>query len=196
MITGFGRFMNHESNPTKELLGLLPKSIHGHPLIKIELPVIFDECFDVLLEHVNKHKPDAILMLGLAAGRRAITPERVAINLKDASAPDNVGNQPHDTPIIAGAPDAYFSRLPLRRIEQRLQDKNIPVAISNSAGLYVCNNLFYHVMHHLDQVGSNAVAGFIHVPYMDEQDKPADAFSLPLDRILEGIIDAIKCVIE
>jgi len=195
MITGFGRFLEHEVNPTKEILALLPKSIYGHDLIKVELPVIFDECFTTLKTFVGRHRPNVIIMLGLAGGRKAITPERIAVNLKDSKVPDNVGNLPKSEEIIKGGTIAYYSRLPLDEIEKRLQEKNIPVMISNTAGLYVCNNLFYHVMHYIDYHKLPTIAGFIHVPYMDEQEKPEGAFSLPLDQILEAVIDSIKTVI-
>lgn len=195
MVTGFGRFLENDVNPTKEILALLPKSIYGHPIVKIELPVIFDECFTTLKNYIGLHKPDLLIMLGLAGGRKAITPERIAINLKDTNFPDNIGNIPKDEPIIPGAPNAYFSRLPLRLIEERLQAKNIPVQISNSAGLFVCNNIFYHVMHCINVNKLQTIAGFIHVPYMDEQEKPEGQFSMPLDQILEAVIDSIKAVI-
>ena len=48
MVTGFGRFLEYDNNPTKEVLKILPKSIYGNEIISVELPVIFDECFDYL----------------------------------------------------------------------------------------------------------------------------------------------------
>lgn len=196
MVTGFGRFLEHEENPTKELLTILPSSIKGHPITKIELPVIYDECFNVLKGFIGRDKPDIIVMLGLAGGRKAITPERIAINLKDSTIPDNVGNKPHNQVIVEGAPIAYYSRLPLYKIIDRIQTKNIPATISNSAGLFVCNNIMYHVLHYLDVNNLDTMAGFIHVPYMDEMNKPEGAFSLPLHQIVEAIIDSIKVLIE
>lgn len=196
MVTGFGRFLEHEANPTKEVLALLPKSIQGHQILTMELPVIFDECFTALKNVIADERFDVIIMLGLAGGRTAITPERIAINLKDGKLPDNVGNMPKDEVIIQDGPMAYLSTLPLRKIEERLLLKNIPVMISNTAGLYVCNNVFYHVMHYINTNSLRIKAGFIHVPYMDEQTKPEQAFSLPIDQILEAIVETIKTVIS
>lgn len=196
MVTGFGPFGQNETNPTKEVLGLLPKSIYGHPIVKVELPVIFDECFDVLKSYIGRNKPDVIIMLGLAGGRTAITPERIAVNLKDARIPDNAGNKPQDEEIVPGGTIAYFSRLPLREIEAALQVKKIPVQVSNSAGLYVCNNIFYHVMNCIASHNLQTKAGFIHVPFMDGQRVKKGAFTMPIDQILEAIIDSIKVVIK
>ncbi len=196
IVTGFGRFLNNENNPTKEILRLLPKSIYGNEIIPIELPVIFDECFHYLRPFIKDIEPDAIIMLGLAGGRTGINPERIAINMMDASGPDNIGNKPKDQVIVKGGKNAYFSTLPLREIETKLKQKGIPITISNSAGLYVCNNIMYHVLNYIDQKGLNIKAGFIHVPYMDEN-KPNDkVFSMPLDVIHEAIIDSIKTVLK
>jgi pyroglutamyl-peptidase len=170
--------------------------MYGHEIISIELPVIFDECFDYLKPFIDEHNPDAIFMLGLAGGRTAITPERIAINLKDACGPDNIGCFPKDQVIIEGAKNAYFSTLPLRKIEAKLIEKHIPVAISNSAGLYVCNNIMFHVLNYIDQNSLDCKAGFIHVPYMDEDVPNKDQFSLPLNVILEAVIDSIKTIIK
>lgn len=196
LITGFGRFGKNEHNPTKEVLQLLPKSIYGNKLIKVELPVIFDECFDYLKPIIEEEKPDAIFMLGLAGGRTAITPERIAINLKDSKITDNLGNCPTDEKISENGKIAYYSTLPLRKMEEILKQKHIPVSISNSAGLFVCNNIMYHVMEYIDQNSLDVKAGFIHVPFMDEQlEGNKEVFSLPLDTILEGVIDCIKTVL-
>lgn len=195
MVTGFGRFLKNENNPTKEVLKLLPKSIYGNPILSVELPVIFNECFDYLKPYIDDFKPDAIIMLGLAGGRNAITPERIAINMNDSSLPDNIGYKPVDQEIIPGGPIAYYSTLKLRMIEAKLQGKSIPVSISNSAGLYVCNNIMYQVLNYIDHNDLKIQAGFVHVPYMDE-DKPNETvFSLPLDVILEAVIDIIKTVL-
>ena len=195
MITGFGRFGKHQSNPTKEILKILPKSIYGHELIKVELPVIFDECFDYLKSFIDIHQPDVIFMLGLAGGSETIRLERVAVNMKDAQIPDNIGAKPQDEPIISSGKNAYFSTLPIRKMEAILKEKEIPVSISNSAGLYVCNNIMYHVLHSIDHNNKNTVAGFIHVPYMDEEKPNEEDFSLPLYTLNEAVIDCLKTVL-
>ena len=109
------------------------------------------------------------MMLGTAKGRFCITPERVAINMDHFDIPDNAGNQPQGSPIISDGPVGYFSSLPVDTLVTRLKEAHIPAAISNTAGLYLCNQLFYSVMHCITANQMSTRAGFIHLPYLDEQ---------------------------
>lgn len=192
IVTGFGKFLDNETNPTREIIKKLPKKIGNHNIYAIELPVIFDDCFSHLKPSIDRIKPDVIIMLGLAGGRKAITPERLAVNMKDANGPDNNGYQPKDETIIIGGKAAYFSTLPIRKIEKILKEQSTPVVISNSAGLYVCNNIMYHVLNYIDKNNLNCQAGFIHVPYMDENKPKVEAFSLPLTEIYKAVLNIIK----
>ena len=195
VITGFEPFLNNKINPTAEILELLPPSIHGNPVIKVLLPVEFDTSFEILRSILDKEEPSVIINLGLAADRKAITPERVAINVNHSIHGDNKGFTPIHQTISEQGLNAYFTRLDLDKITTRLQSKNIPVSISNSAGTYVCNNLVYHVLEYIDQNKLNAKAGFVHVPLMDKQTSGGEKFSLPLDTMLEAVIDIIKTCI-
>ena len=138
--------------------------------------------------------PDIIIMLGEAGGRFRITPERIAINVDDFRIPDNAGNQPKDEPIVENGPAAYFSTLPIRGIVERIVSAGIPAAISNTAGTYLCNRLFYSVMHAINTEGLPAIAGFIHLPYFHEQamNKNPDVPSLSR----ESIVEAVRLALE
>lgn len=196
LVTGFGAFSTNDINPTEEVVSLLPESIRGNKIITAILPVVFDECFEVLKPLIEKEKPDIIISLGLAAGRTALTPERVAININDSRVADNKGNMPFDESIIDGGEFALQTTLPLRRIESILKRKHLPVSISNSAGLFVCNNVMYHTLNYIKENNLDTKAGFIHIPLMSEQVKPNDTrFNMPLYDILEGIIDSIKTML-
>ena len=188
IVTGFGPFLSHQTNPTKEVLKRLPESIHDHTIIPVELPVEYDTCFADLEPFITKFKPDAIVLLGLASGSKTIRLERLAINLKDSKHGDNKGQRFTDEPILPNGPLAYSSTLPLRAIEQELQASEIPVSISNSAGLYVCNNLFYHTMHHVHQQKKPIPAGFIHVPDIN----PKATESMPLSTIVDAVIRTLQ----
>ncbi|QMS84568.1 pyroglutamyl-peptidase I [Candidatus Xianfuyuplasma coldseepsis] len=196
VITGFGSFLSNDQNPTKKILSMLPSSIDGHRVIPLELPVRFDTCFEPLKHAIDTVDPEIIIMLGLAGGRTAIAPERIAINRNDSKHPDNDGRKPQNQSIIESGENAYFSTLPIDSFVTELEAKDIPCKISNTAGLYVCNNVFYHTMHYLKQKSKLAKAGFIHVPFMDEQNKPKEAFSLPLETIYNGIMLCIKVTIR
>jgi len=192
IITGFKPFMSHDVNPTEEIISILPGQIYGNEIIRLLLPVEFDNSFDVLKEAIIKYKPNVVIALGLAGNRKAISLERVAINVDHSTAPDNIGNTPNHKTIIKSGMNAYFSTLPLDDIVLKLKQKNINVEISNTAGTYVCNNLFYHLMNYIEENNLNIKAGFVHVPLMDEQLKSKGNFSMPLSTMVEGVIDLIK----
>ncbi|MCF7925822.1 MAG: pyroglutamyl-peptidase I [Candidatus Izimaplasma sp.] len=164
IITGFGPFAKQVYNPTKAVLTQLPNIINGITIVPLELPVIYDECFTVLEDAIIEYQPDMILMLGVASNRQDVNLERVAINVKDAELPDNLGIIFHDTPIIEQGETAYFSTLDIKGIVSRLQELEISARVSNTAGTFVCNNIFYMTMHYLDKQKLNVPAGFIHVP--------------------------------
>jgi pyroglutamyl-peptidase len=133
-------------------------------------------------------------MMGEAGGRFRITPERVAINVDDFRIPDNTGNQPRGEPIAEGGPAGYFSTLPIRAITDRLLKARIPAAISDTAATFLCNRLFYSMMHFIATEELPITAGFIHVPYMHEQvlSRRPDAPSLSRETIVEGVRLAIE----
>lgn len=127
------------------------------------LPVTFADAAATLLALVEEHHPCLVVATGLADGRDAVTPERVAVNLADARIPDNAGAQPLDEPVVAGGPAAYFSTLPVKAIGAALAEVGHPVALSHSAGTFVCNHVFYALLHHLEGRDGPA-AGFVHLP--------------------------------
>ena len=134
-------------------------------------------------------------MIGQAGGRAQITPERVAINISDANIDDNEGNRPTDEPIEIGAPAAYFSTLPIKAIVEKLKAENIPAAVSNSAGTFVCNHLMYGVLRHIEKNSLQTIAGFIHIPYLPEQTVNKENMpSLPLEVSTKAIEIAVRTV--
>jgi pyroglutamyl-peptidase len=151
---------------------------------------VFATATSELLRQIRKHRPAAVLCLGLANGRKEITPERVAINIDDARIPDNAGAQPRDRSIVRGGAPAYFSTLPIKEIVVALQAQGIPAGVSNTAGTFVCNHLFYGLM---SALGRNRAVrgGFIHVPCSPQLAKAGEP-SLPLATMIEGIALAVE----
>lgn len=164
LLTGFEPFLSFPVNPTMLVVEKLEGTIIGDYMIcgKI-LPVNFNASGEELLEHINKENPDAVLSLGLAGGRYKMTPERVALNVKDGE-PDNEGHQPIDETIDPNGPPAYFSTLPIREMVNRLNATGLPAAISNSAGTYLCNNVMYAGLHWAAKHKPEMPSGFLHIP--------------------------------
>ncbi|MDV2684303.1 pyroglutamyl-peptidase I [Alkalihalophilus lindianensis] len=164
LLTGFEPFLDHADNPTRLLADTLDSEMIGEYVVKsVVLPVTFSEAAEVVVAKMKEHQPDAVMMLGLAAGRNRITPERVAINCSDGDT-DNDGVRKQDEPIIKDGSAAYFSTLPIRKYVDILREAGIPAAISNTAGTYVCNNIMYQTLHYIEENQLNVPAGFVHVP--------------------------------
>jgi pyroglutamyl-peptidase len=189
LITGFQPFGGETINPSFEAIKKLDPRVLPCELYSLELPVVYYESSKILIEKIKDLEPDIILMVGQAGGRKAISIERIAINLDDSLIPDAKGVSPMDDPISVFGPPAYFSTLPVKHLCQSLKDKHIPAELSYTAGTYICNHIFYSVMHELDVTKkTNVKAGFIHVPYETSQvhHKP-HLFSLELEVIKEAL---------
>lgn len=168
LITGFEPFGGEPVNPSWEAVKAMAAPA-GAELCRLCLPVCFHAAGERLTEALESEKPDAVLCVGQAAGRAAVTPERFAVNLRDARIPDNAGAKPQDEAICADGPAAYGSTLPLRKLEAALLKAGLPAELSNSAGTFVCNELFYVLMHYVNQMARPIPAGFVHVPALPEQ---------------------------
>ena len=142
LLTGFDPFGGESVNPAWEAVKLV-KAPAGAELVRLEVPTVFTLSIQTVMESVRLHRPDAVVCVGQAAGRSEITPERVAINIADASIPDNEGNQPCDEPIVPGGETACFSTLPVKAMVEAIRARGIPAEVSLSAGTFVCNHLLY-----------------------------------------------------
>ncbi len=141
----------------------------GTEAARLCLPVEFAAASAMLEEAVRKEKPDAVIAVGQAGGRSGISLERIAVNLMDARIPDNCGFQPKDAVLCEDGETAYISTLPLRKMEKALKDAGLPAVISNTAGLYVCNCVFYTAVRLVAKAFPAMKAGFVHLPYLPEQ---------------------------
>ena len=195
LITGFDPFGGEIINPSYEAVKLLLDVVSGAEIIKAEIPTVCGKALEVVKSKIEECNPDAVICVGQAGGANAVRIERIAINLDDYRIPDNEGNQPIDEPIYADGPNAYFSTLPIKAIRDAIIEKGIAAEVSNSAGLFVCNHVFYSIRHLCETRfrERNIISGFIHVPFIPEQtvDKPNEP-SMPL----EDIVTALKAAVE
>ncbi|CCN80906.1 pyrrolidone-carboxylate peptidase [Vibrio nigripulchritudo ATCC 27043] len=186
LITGFEPFGGADVNPALEAVTLLEgKLLEGGRIVTCSVPVVRGKSVNTVIEAIEQHKPDIVITVGQAAGRGTITPERVAINLDDYRIPDNEGNQPIDEPVVENADAAYFSTLPIKAICRALNNQDVPASVSNTAGTYVCNHLFYGIQHYLrDSVIRH---GFVHIPLLPEQAEELNMPGMALDTIVKGL---------
>lgn len=194
LLTGFEPFGGDRLNPSWEVaLALNGALVAGARVVPVCLPCRFAESLLVLRQALREHRPALVLCLGLAASRAELSLERVAINVDDARIPDNAGQQPIDQPVVAGAPAAYFSRLPIKAVVQGLQALGVPAGVSQSAGTFVCNHVFFGLMHELRR-RKQVKAGFMHLPLLPEMlTGPTDGrFSLALAQQVAGVQHALE----
>lgn len=195
LLTGFEPFNKEVINPAWEAVRALEGwSGDGFEVEVRQLPCVFGEAGRVLGEAMSQVRPDVVIAVGQAGGRVDITVERVAINVDDAPIPDNAQRQLVDEPIVAGGPAAYFSTLPIKAIVRGLREAGLPASVSQTAGTFVCNHVFYGVMH--ATAGTEVRAGFIHIPYLPEQAAAhPGAASMALAEVVRGLKVAVEVVV-
>jgi pyroglutamyl-peptidase len=181
LLTGFTAFGSVAVNPSQLIVEQLAGS--SPDLITAVLPVEYAGSRSALYDLLSLHQPDVFIGLGVAAGRKMISLERLAINLDDANAPDNAGVALHGQMIEPEGPAAYWSTLPLEAMYTALSGENIPVHFSNSAGNYVCNHLFYCARHAAETSSALISSGFVHLPSIDETSENG----LPFETVLRGV---------
>ncbi len=193
LLTGFDAFGGDTLNPS----WLAAQALHGkhiarHRVVAAQLPTVFGASLARLAALVAQHQPALVVCVGVASGRAGLSLERVAINVNDARIADNAGAQPIDTRVAARGPAAYFSTLPIKAMLLALQREGIAAEVSQTAGTFVCNHVFYGLMHLLStQAQPPARGGFIHVPALPGQ----AAVCMPLEDTVRGLQVALRCAL-
>jgi len=196
LLTGFEPFNGADVNPSWEAARALDGwSGPGFQVAARELPCVFGRANLALFDAIDALQPDIVIAVGQAGGRHEISVERVALNVDDAAIPDNAGQQPVDATIADGGPAAYFSTLPIKAIVRALRLRGFPAGVSQTAGTFVCNHVFYGLMQHAQ--GRGMKAGFIHVPFLPQQvaGRADAAPSMALNDIIDGLRIAVEVAV-
>ena len=186
LITGFEPFDGQAINPSWEAVALLPDTLGPWQLMKLRIPVEYENAPALILEKARPLQPHAIISVGQAGGRNAVTPEVIGIGLREAAIADNAGRLCRGERIDPDGPDGIFSTLPVREMVEAITAKGIPAKLSYSAGAYVCNDVLYSLLRHYS--GSDVRVGFIHVPFIPGQGEP----NMALGDIVTALTSAIK----
>lgn len=202
LLTGFAPFGGESDNPSWEAVRRLDGAVIAgddgrvHRVVARCLAVAFGQCLGELNEAIESLQPALVLCVGQAGGRSQLSLERIAINVDDARIADNRGAQPIDEPVVAGGPAAYFSDLPIKAMLAALRAAGVPAEISQTAGTYVCNHVFYGLMHAL-RTRDGVRGGFIHIPYAPAQAaRHAGAPSLAIDTVVHGLRVALETALN
>lgn len=196
LLTGFEPFGGEAINPSWEVARSLDgKRIAGARVVARCLPCCFGNAAALMRSLIDETQPRWVLALGQAGGRCDFSIERIAINVDDARIPDNAGAQPIDQPVAADGPAAYFATLPIKAMVAGLRAAGFPASVSQSAGTFVCNHVFYALMHALrDEL--TVRAGFMHLPLLPEQaaGQPGQP-SMPLALMGDGVREALRVAV-
>ena len=196
LLTAFDPFGGASVNPALESVKLVPDRVGDVEIVKLEVPTVFRKSVEVVAAAIEEVRPDAVLCIGQAGGRYGLTPERVAINIDDASIPDNGGSQPIDETIFRDGAPAYFSTLPIKAMVAKIREAGLPASVSNTAGTFVCNHLMYGVLYTLEKKYPGVRGGFMHVPFIHSQVVQRPAPSMSPEDIARGIAAAISAIGE
>lgn len=193
LLTGFEPFAGDAHNPSWPAAETAAAVLReqGIRAGAVRLPCVFATAGPVLDQALAEHRPEVVIAVGLAGGRRAVAVERVAVNLQDARIPDNEGQQPAGEPVVAGGPVAWFATLPVKRVAAAIGGAGIPVELSLSAGSFVCNHVFAHLMDRAGALGIRA-AGFIHVPWDTEHAPVGMRATLPAQTLRDALVLAAR----
>ena len=197
LLTGFDAFGGDSVNPSwLAVQSLAGAVIANHQIVAAQLSTTFAGSLRELAGLLRKHRPTLVLCVGLAGGRSGLSLERIAINVQDARIADNAGAQPIDKPVVATGPAAYFTTLPIKAMCAALTHSGIEASVSQSAGTFVCNHVFYALMHTLKTQRATsfrpkARGGFMHLPYLPNQGTPC----MSLDDMARGLRIALGCAL-
>ncbi|MGO4580556.1 pyroglutamyl-peptidase I [Cupriavidus sp. 2TAF22] len=209
LLTGFEPFESEPVNPSWEAVRALdgerfgsapgdPDSPDAAIVVARQLPCVFGAANDAMADLLDALRPVLVIAVGQAGGRPEMSVERVAINVDDARIADNAGAQPVDVRIAEDGPAAYFASLPIKAIVRDMRAAGVPASVSQTAGTFVCNHVFYGLMHLLATQGvpAGVRGGFIHIPYLPEQaarhpGQPSLALATMIDGIRRAVATAL-----
>lgn len=193
LLTGFDPFGGAERNPSGEIALALDGALIADARVRgVVLPTSYEASVERALAEIERERPDLVVMLGVAEGRKAVTPERVGLNLDDSPTVDNAGEQRSERAIDPDGPAAIFSPLPVRAMADAMTAAGVEAAVSTSAGTFVCNHLLYSVLAAL--AGTATRAGFIHVPALEgtvADDVPTMSMATMVAAVRAGIAEAL-----
>jgi pyroglutamyl-peptidase len=160
------------------------------------LPVVYGNATRALSVAIAETQPAAVVALGQASGRDRVTVERVALNLVTETAPDNAGRALPEEPVFAGGPAAYWGTLPVVQTVSALVAAGVPAAPSPDAGGYVCNHVFYGLMHLIATERPDLRGGFVHLPCLPEQVTETGGPSMGLDTLARAVDVVVRTAAE
>ncbi len=191
LVTGFEPFGGLDINPSWEAVKALPQFIGNYEITKLKLPVEYQNAADIVIKMAEEISADTVISVGVAGGRKSVSFEKVAINLRNSSMADNKNCKKEDEPVVENSREAYFTDLPVKCMAEAVKNKGVPAAVSYSAGAFVCNDVFYSLLHKYHNTEKKV--GFIHLPYLPQQTNE-NSPSMKLEDMIKALEVAIEAI--
>ena len=174
VVTGFEPFGKWPLNPSERVVETLDTAFvppEGLELRTRVLPVAYDAAATIAETLIETTRPEVMLCLGLSGTRERICIERFALNVDDASLADNAGAVRRGCEIDPDAPAAMRSGADLDALCAALRTAGLDVAISNHAGSFVCNHVYFRCLRTVERLGLDTDCVFVHLPMLDEGER-------------------------
>ena len=164
LITGFGRFPGAPYNPSAPLARAVARRRRPAFADVRRIVHIFETSYAAvdrdLPKLLTQHKPDIVLMFGLAGRTNFVRIETRARNARSVLFPDVSGYQPMEREIAPGqAP--LRGTAPFVQLLAASRASRTPTRLSRDAGRYLCNYVYWRA---LEASRSGTLAQFIHIP--------------------------------
>lgn len=198
LVTGFEPFGGSPVNPSMQVArAMAARRWPATTVAACILPVVGGtgpgSARRRLDEAIDGFRPQAVLLLGEACTRGAVSIERTAFNAREYAIADNAGNVARGAPVVTGAPGSHPAGLPVDDLVAVVRAHGIAAECSSDAGRFLCNEVMFHVLERRARRGTPAFAGFIHMPQLPEQHalRPVDARPMPFDEM----VDAMRAIV-
>jgi pyroglutamyl-peptidase len=189
LITGFGPFPGAPYNPTgplvERLLHLRRPAFETITRIGHVFPVTYAAVDRELPDLIARHRPDALLMFGLASRTPFIRIEARARNTVTQIWPDAAHTAVRSRMIATGAASTRRFGPHTRHLLHAALATGVDARSSLNAGAYLCNYLGWRAIEATQAAGGPRLAAFIHVPLV-----PREASSCRRGMTLQHLVDA------
>lgn len=180
LVSGFRPFAGFNENITQKLLTNLPEIINDNEIYKAVLDVTYQTAFNMLDREIQRIRPDLVIATGMAASRKHISIERIALNIDSSSTADNAGLILKDSIIVPGA---YIALMATLDYPDSIYENQM-IVNSYSAGTYICNDIFYRLLEKSTRTAYPYIS-FIHFPSEE---------NIPYEKQLSIFIDILSCL--
>ena len=191
LVTGFEPFGNYSVNPSGLVAEALNGTMVGDALVVgVVLPVNFTSAVAEVNAAIDRFAPVVVVSVGLNARLDRLAVEHWGLNLMRL--PKGSGVVVRLRRLDSGGPWVRPVSIPVSECVASLRGSGVPVRASWWAGTYVCNAVLYGELGHVEEIGSDALVGFVHVPLLDSQ----VAGGLPLALEVQGVRGVVSCCLD